>query len=60
MRSLRNLIHCDRAQDLAEYAIAISVIGLAVVLIAAAIGADVELLWSNARAVLDNVINNLP
>ena len=60
MRSLKNLIHCDRAQDLAEYAIAISVIGLAVVLIAAAIGADVDLLWSNGKVTLDNVVNNLP
>lgn len=55
---LRRLIGDERAQDLAEYAMALAVIAAAVGLIAASIGTDVNSLWSQNEPKLQNVVNS--
>ena len=57
MRLIWKLVSDDRGQDLAEYAMALAVITATVGLIAAAIGADVQTLWSHAQPVLRTVID---
>ena len=57
MWRLVDLLRENRGQDLAEYAIALAVITATVGLIAAAVGADVETLWSRARPILQTVID---
>ena len=54
------LIGDERAQDLAEYAIALAVITAAVGLIAVAVGSDVTTLWANAQPALQTVIDATP
>jgi Flp pilus assembly pilin Flp len=56
----QRLLQCDRAQDLAEYAMALGIIALAVVFIASALGTDVNSLWSRAQTTMDSVIDGLP
>lgn len=60
MRWIKGLLTEDQGQDLAEYAIALAVIGIGVVLISAAIGGDVNTIWSNAQPALQDVINAEP
>ena len=60
MRSLRRLIREQGGQDLAEYGIAIGVIVIGAILLAAAVGIDVQSLWSNAEPALQTVINAEP
>ena len=58
MRSLRHLIWASDGQDLAEYAIALAVIGVSVALLAVAIGGPVNTLWSNAQPNIEFVTSN--
>ena len=60
MRLIRRLVVCTRGQDLAEYAIALGVIAIGVVLIATAIGTDVNSIWSRAQPVLQTVLDGEP
>ena len=60
MRLIRRLIVCDRGQDLAEYAMALGIISIGVVLIATAIGTDINTIWSRAQPALQTVVNGLP
>lgn len=59
MKSIDRLIREEHAQDLAEYAMALAVITAAVVLIAQAIGGDVNTLWSRAQGPIEDVVNAL-
>ena len=58
MGLIRELIRDERGQDLAEYAIALAVITAAVGLIAAAMGTDVQSLWSKGQVPITNVVNS--
>jgi len=58
MGLILQLIRDERGQDLAEYAIALAVITAAVGLIAAAMGTDVQSLWSQAEPKLQTVIDS--
>jgi Flp pilus assembly pilin Flp len=58
MRYLRSLIRGESGQDLAEYAIALAIIAIGVGLISAAIGGQVNLLWSNSQPSLEFVTSN--
>ena len=60
MTWLYNLLKGDEGQDLAEYAIALGIIAVGVVLIAAALGDDVNTIWSKAQPSLQTVINGEP
>jgi Flp pilus assembly pilin Flp len=51
-RLLKKLIHDDSAQDLAEYGIALAVIGAGAALAAIAIAGDVNKLWSVANSII--------
>ena len=57
---LANMVRDDRGQDLAEYGIALAVIVIGVVLIAVAIGGDVQSLWSNAQGIVQSVVDSEP
>jgi hypothetical protein len=52
IRLLASLIRDDRAQDLAEYGIALAVIGTVAGAAAVAISTDVGTLWSNAQSII--------
>ena len=52
MRLLKKLISNERAQDLAEYGIALAVIGAGAALAAVAIAGDVNTLWSTANSII--------
>jgi Flp pilus assembly pilin Flp len=58
MGLIRKLIRDERGQDLAEYAIALAVITAAVGLIAAAMGTDVQSLWSKGGVSIETVVNS--
>ena len=58
MGIIRKLIRDERGQDLAEYAIALAVITAAVGLIAAAMGTDVQSLWSQGGSTIETVVNS--
>ena len=60
MRWINGLLKEDQGQDLAEYGIALAVIGIGVVLIALAIGGDVNTIWANAQPALQDVVNAEP
>ena len=49
---LRRLIADESAQDLAEYGVAIAVIGAVGALTAAVISGSVSTLWSNAQSII--------
>ena len=49
---LKKLIREEGAQDLAEYGIALAVIGTVAALAAVAISGDVGTLWSNAQSII--------
>jgi Flp pilus assembly pilin Flp len=53
---IKAFVREDEGQDLAEYGIALAVIALGAVLIAAAVGSDVQTLWSNAQVGVDTVV----
>jgi len=48
------LVTDDRGQDLAEYGIALAVIGVLAAAAAIVIAVDVGTLWSKAQSVIDN------
>jgi Flp pilus assembly pilin Flp len=48
LRIIRN----DEGQDLAEYGIALAIIAIGAILIAFAIGTDVQTLWSNSQGTI--------
>jgi len=51
---LARLVTDDRGQDLAEYGIALAVIGTLAGVVAVVIAADVGTLWSKAQSVIDD------
>lgn len=56
MTLLRKLIADERAQDIAEYGIALTIIGAGAVIAAVAIGANVNALWSAAGAAIASAV----
>jgi Flp pilus assembly pilin Flp len=54
------IVRDDRAQDLAEYGIALAVIVIGVVLISVAISGNVQTLWTNAQTNIQSVIDAEP
>jgi Flp pilus assembly pilin Flp len=60
MSWLNDLLKDDHGQDLAEYAIALSVIAIGVALISIALGGDINTIWSKAQPVLQIVVNGEP
>ncbi len=58
MRVLRALLGDEDGQDLAEYAIALAIIALGTAMLAAAIGTDVQTLWSNAQPAIKTVVDS--
>ena len=56
---LKKLIRSERAQDLAEYGIALAVIGAGAALAAVAIAADVNTLWSVANSIIDGAASQV-
>jgi len=57
LRVIRSLARDDRAQDLAEYGIALAVIGLVAGAAAVIIAGNVGTLWSRANSVIANAAN---
>jgi Flp pilus assembly pilin Flp len=55
---LKRLVADQSGQDLAEYGIALSVIGLGAILAAQAIGVSVNSLWATASSALAPVAAN--
>jgi Flp pilus assembly pilin Flp len=60
MRLIRHFLACTRGQDLAEYAMALGIIAIGVVLIATALGTDVNSIWSRAQPAIQTVIDGEP
>ena len=56
LKLLKKLMGDDVAQDLAEYGIALAVIGVGAAVAAVAIATDVNSLWSKARSVIDSAV----
>jgi Flp pilus assembly pilin Flp len=52
---LGTLIHDERAQDLAEYGVALAVIGLGAGIAAVAIGANVNTLWTSVNSIIASI-----
>ncbi len=52
VKLLKNLVHDENGQDLAEYGIALAVIGAGAALAAIAIAGDVNKLWSVANSII--------
>ncbi len=52
IKLLKNLLHDENGQDLAEYGIALAVIGAGAALAAVAIATDVNKLWSVANSII--------
>ena len=53
---LKKLVRDDKGQDLAEYGIALAVIGALAATAAALIAADVNTLWSKASVVIHTAV----
>jgi len=53
---LKKLLTGDSAQDLAEYGIALAVIGALAAGAAVVIAGDVNTLWSRAQSVIDSAV----
>jgi len=51
---LYNLLHSEEGQDLAEYAIMLGIIALAVIAVIVAIGDDISTLFSNFQQALND------
>lgn len=56
MALLKRLVAEESAQDLAEYGIALAVIGTAAGLAAVAISTDVGTLWNNAKTIIHDAL----
>jgi Flp pilus assembly pilin Flp len=54
---LKRLMRDESGQDFAEYGIALAVIAGVAVLIAVAIGQDVQTLWQRGQNAVDQVVN---
>ena len=59
MRAWIRLVRDDRAQDLAEYGIALAVIGILAAAAAIVIAQDVGTLWSQAQVVISSATNSV-
>ena len=59
LKLISKLIRDERAQDLAEYGIALAVIGASAALAAVAIAGDVNTLWSVADSVISNAASSV-
>jgi Flp pilus assembly pilin Flp len=55
-QTFKHLIHDRRGQDLAEYGIALAVIGIGAAAAAVAISGDVNTLWTNAQAAIASAV----
>ena len=55
MRARSNTLRGDEGQDLAEYGIALSVVGVVAIAAALTIGVNVGLLWDPVRSSIDDV-----
>jgi Flp pilus assembly pilin Flp len=53
---LKRLVVDQSAQDLAEYGIALAVIGVGVALAAIAIGGNISTLWSKANSIIATTV----
>ncbi len=53
---LKRLISDEAGQDLAEYGIALAVIGVGAALAAIAIAGNVNLLWSKANSIIEQAV----
>jgi hypothetical protein len=53
---LRNVITQTSAQDMAEYGIALAIIGVGAGLVAAALAADVGAIWTSAQTVIHSAL----
>jgi hypothetical protein len=58
MKTLVRLLFDDAGQDLAEYGIALAVIGLGAGIVAATFAMDVGSLWEASRDAIQDVIAN--
>ena len=56
LKLLKKIMGYETAQDLAEYGIALAVIGAGAAVAAVAIATDVNSLWSIARSVIDKAV----
>ena len=54
MKFARRLIRDERGQDLAEYAIALAVITIAVIAAVQLVGTNITSLWNQAASTLQN------
>ena len=54
MKFARRLIRDERGQDLAEYAIALAVITIAVIAAVQLVGTNITTLWNQAATTLQN------
>lgn len=53
---LKKLMRDESAQDLAEYGIALAVIGAGAAAVALLVANDVNTIWNNAKAVIDTAL----
>jgi Flp pilus assembly pilin Flp len=53
---LKNLVRDEQGQDLAEYGIALAVIGVGAALAAIAIAGNVSTLWSKADSIISQAV----
>jgi len=58
MALVKNLIGDERAQDFAEYAVALAVIGLGAAVAAIALATNLSTLWSTAQSIIDSVASS--
>jgi Flp pilus assembly pilin Flp len=56
LKILASLLAEQSAQDLAEYGMALGVIGVGAILAAIAIGGDISTLWSEASSVIAQAV----
>ena len=56
VKLIKKLMGDERAQDLAEYGIALAVIGAGAALAAVAIATDVNTIWSKALNVINSAV----
>ena len=56
MNIITKLVRDENGQDLAEYGIALAVIGLGAAVAAIAIAGDVSTLWSKASSIIDSAV----
>jgi len=56
MNLMKKLVRDEQGQDLAEYGIALAVIGTGAAVAALAIAGDVGTIWENAQAVIATAV----